>query len=121
LCCDISFAARPFQAGNKTADAHGTNHYQSQDYGVGYATANALTDSWKKAPENPILHQPNATLTGTGAVFKDNDGNLRYVFHAHYDRATIHPRKMYITALTIDDNGKLKMEENNIICPVEYK
>jgi beta-xylosidase len=102
---------------------YSANDYRSQDYAVGYATAKTLTDAWEKAPENPILHKPNANLAGTGhgAVFKDNDGRLRYVFHAHHDRATIHPRKMYITGLTIDDNGKMKMEESNIICPIEDK
>ncbi|MDR0699573.1 MAG: glycoside hydrolase family 43 protein, partial [Tannerella sp.] len=100
---------------------YSANDYQSQDYAVGYATANVLTGSWKKAPENPILHKPNAELTGTGhgAVFKDNDGNFRYVFHAHCDHATIHPRKMYITGLTIGDDGKMKMDKDNIISPVE--
>lgn len=102
---------------------YSANDYQSQDYGVGYATANSLTDSWRKATENPILRRPNAELVGTGhgAVFKDNEGNLRYVFHAHSDRVTIHPRKMYITGLVIDENGKMKMDQSNIIYPIEYK
>jgi beta-xylosidase len=102
---------------------YSANDYQSQDYGVGYATASSLTDSWEKATENPVLRKPNVELAGTGhgAVFEDNEGNLRYVFHAHYDRATIHPRKMYITGLVIDEHGKITMDKNNIIYPVEYK
>jgi GH43 family beta-xylosidase len=102
---------------------YSANDYQSQDYGVGYATASALGNTWEKAPENPILRKPNAELVGTGhgAVFKDNDGNLRYVFHAHSDRVTIHPRKMYITGLVIDTDGKIRMDKDNIISPSEYK
>ncbi|MDR2058281.1 MAG: glycoside hydrolase family 43 protein [Dysgonamonadaceae bacterium] len=102
---------------------YSANDYQSKDYAVGYAAASSLTDSWKKAPENPILHKPNEELAGTGhgAMFKDKDGNLRYVFHAHYDPTTIHPRKMYITNLAIDNNGKISMDKDNIIYPIEYE
>jgi beta-xylosidase len=101
---------------------YSANDYQSQDYGVGYATANALGGAWEKAPENPILRRPNANLVGTGhgAIFKDNDGNLRYVFHAHSDLTTIHPRKMYITGLVINADGKIGMDKDNIISPSEY-
>jgi beta-xylosidase len=102
---------------------YSANDYQSQDYGVGYATANSLTDSWTKATENPILHKPDTELVGTGhgALFEDSEGNLRYVFHAHHNRTTIHPRKMYITGLAIDNNGKMSMDKSNIISPVEYE
>ena len=101
---------------------YSANDYQSQDYGVGYATANAPGNAWEKAPENPILRRPNANLVGTGhgAIFKDNDGNLRYVFHAHSDLVTIHPRKMYITGLIFGDDGKIRMDKDNIISPSEY-
>jgi beta-xylosidase len=102
---------------------YSANDYRSQDYGVGYATTTSLTGSWTKAAENPILHKPNVELVGTGhgALFKDSEGSFRYVFHAHYSRTTIHSRKMYITGLDIDSDGKIRMDKSNIIYPKEYK
>jgi GH43 family beta-xylosidase len=102
---------------------YSANDYQNQNYGVGYATSNSLTGTWMKATENPILQKPDTELVGTGhgALFSDENGKLRYVFHAHHNPATIHPRKMYIANLFIDAGGRMSMDKNNIIYPNEYR
>ncbi|MDR1666439.1 MAG: family 43 glycosylhydrolase, partial [Bacteroidales bacterium] len=102
---------------------YSTRNYQDVDYAVNYATASSPTGPWTKAPENPILQQPRADLAGTGhgAFFTDKNGQLRYVFHAHYSPTTVHPRKMYITDMNITDDGKIVMDKNSIICAKEYR
>ncbi|MDR3262676.1 MAG: glycoside hydrolase family 43 protein [Tannerella sp.] len=77
---------------------YSANSYESQYYGVGCATASDITGTWSKYESNPLLQQP-AGLVGTGhhCIFKDKEGNLQLVFHAHKDVNSIHPREMYIT------------------------
>lgn len=101
---------------------YSANDYQSQDYGVGYATANSPYGPWKKAEENPILQKPKNGLLGTGhgAYFKDKEGDFKYVFHAHHDAENIHPRLMYFLDMTIDKEG-VKMDENSIKKPYVIK
>ena len=76
---------------------YSANDYQSQDYGVGYATAKDPAGPWTKYRNNPILHK-NEGLVGVGhhSLFTDKEGKLRIVFHAHYSTTAIHPRVMYI-------------------------
>ncbi|QEC51238.1 glycosyl hydrolase family 43 [Anseongella ginsenosidimutans] len=73
------------------------NGYTSQEYGVGFAVAGNAMGPWKKFAGNPILQSPD-TLRGVGhgAFFKDKEGRLNYVYHAHNSRKKIHPRKVYI-------------------------
>lgn len=79
------------------------NHYYSQDYGVGVATATSPLGPWTKYPDNPILCKPGS-LVGTGhcSVFTDLEGNLKMVFHAHYSDSRINPRQTYITDLSFE-------------------
>ncbi len=72
---------------------YSANHYQSQNYGVGYATSSSPLGEWKKAGENPLLQQPKPNLVGVGhgAMFLDKDGKSKYVFHAHFSTSDVHP------------------------------
>lgn len=76
------------------------NSYESPFYGVGYATAASPVGPWTKYDKNPILQKPD-TLVGVGhsAMFKDKEGQLRIVFHAHNNQEKIHPRHMYIASV----------------------
>ncbi|MCD7970489.1 MAG: glycoside hydrolase family 43 protein [Alistipes sp.] len=96
---------------------YSANHYESPDYGVGFATASSPFGPWEKYPGNPVLQKPEPDLVGTGhgAYFTDNDGNLRYIFHAHYSTDRIHPRTSYIADMELTD-GVIKM--GRIIRPV---
>lgn len=101
---------------------YSANHYESASYGVGYATASSPLGPWTKSESNPILQRPIASLVGSGhgAPFVGADGKLRYVFHAHSSPAAIHPRKMYITGMSITDEG-VTLDKNDIIFPVLVK
>lgn len=82
------------------------NHYQSQNYGVGVATATNPLGPWTKCSYNPILQKPGA-LVGTGhcAVFTDLKGDLKMIFHAHPSTAAYSPRQTYITDLSFETFG----------------
>lgn len=98
------------------------NDYQSQNYGVGYATSNSPTGTWTKSNDNPIFQKPEATLVGVGhgALFFDKNGDSKYVFHAHNSTNGIHPRLMYITDMAIE-GGKVSISKNDIIRPYVIK
>ncbi|NDV70367.1 glycoside hydrolase family 43 protein [Dysgonomonas sp. 25] len=97
---------------------YSANHYQSHDYGVGYATATSPLGEWKKSATNPIFQHPNPELVGVGhgAMFTDKAGKTKYVFHAHFSTTEIHPRLMHITDMAISDKG-VTMSSENIITP----
>ena len=102
---------------------YSANHTRSQDYAVGYATAPSPYGPWTKYSGNPVFRRdsPNAdglVGIGHGAPFKDRDGDLMYVFHAHQNDSTMQPRTMYInTELKIAKDGTLSMP-GGIIRPV---
>lgn len=85
------------------------NHYESQDYAVGYAyTTNIATGTWTKSTNNPILRRWD-DLVGTGhhSLFYDKEGALRIVFHTHNSTESIHSRLMYI--------GTMQFRSNNLV------
>ncbi|MEE1005070.1 MAG: family 43 glycosylhydrolase [Bacteroidaceae bacterium] len=85
------------------------NHYESQDYAVGYAyTTNIATGTWTKSTNNPILRRWD-DLVGTGhhSLFYDKEGTLRIVFHTHNSTESIHSRLMYI--------GTMQFRSNNLV------
>lgn len=85
------------------------NHYESQDYAVGYAyTTNIATGTWTKYTNNPILRRWD-DLVGTGhhSLFYDKEGALRIVFHTHNSTESIHSRLMYI--------GTMQFRSNNLV------
>lgn len=93
---------------------YSANSYESPFYGIGYATASNIMGEWTKDSENPILQKPG-DLVGVGhsATFKDKEGNLHIVFHAHHDTTNIHPRAMYISNLYFqNEDGIDKMRIN---------
>ena len=94
------------------------NDYRSQDYAVGYATTtNIASGTWTKYASNPILRRWD-DLVGTGhhSLFYDKDGNLRIVFHAHNDTASVQTRRMYIGTMKFQSN-RLVMLNDPIIRP----
>ena len=85
---------------------YSANDYQSQNYGVGYATSSSIgSGSWSKYSGNPILMKVE-DLVGTGhhTLFKDKSGALKIAFHAHYSTSSVHPRKLYIGDVYFDGN-----------------
>ncbi len=102
---------------------YSANDYQSQNYGVGYATASSPMGPWTKYDKNPIFQKPgNLVGVGHSAIFKDKKGRLRMVFHAHHDKENIHPRLMYITDVSFTNDATPVMKiGGNIIVPQEVK
>jgi len=99
---------------------YSANSYESPFYGVGYATATAVTGPWTKSENNPILQKPgNLVGVGHSAMFTDKDGKLRIVFHAHNSATKIHPRYMYISTVSFENkNGKEVMViDKNYLTP----
>ncbi len=88
------------------------NSYECQCYGIGYATATSINGPWTKYEKNPIFQKVGGLVgIGHSAMFKDKDGNLRIVFHAHNNQTKIHPRHMYIgTVRFVQKDGKEVME-----------
>ena len=89
-----SFVVR---VGDRYVLSYSGNDYQDHLYGLGIATAKDIDGPWTKFAGNPVF-QRGFGLYGTGhhALFKDNAGRWRIVFHAHNSEKTIHPRCMYI-------------------------
>lgn len=64
---------------------YSANHFESKNYGVGYATSDSPMGPWKKYEENPILQRADGLMgTGHGAPFRCKDGSWKYIFHAHW-------------------------------------
>ena len=77
---------------------YSANDFRNPDYAVGYATSSHPAGPWVKASQNPIISTKNTGLNGSGHgdVLKDPRGNFFYVFHAHYSKQKVAPRKTYM-------------------------
>lgn len=83
------------------------NSYESPFYGIGYATSNSPMGPWTKYENNPIFQKPdNLVGIGHSATFKDKNGKLRVVFHAHHDENNIHPRIAYLADVSFTNDAK---------------
>lgn len=90
--------------------------YTSKNYGVAVATSSDIMGAWEKAPYNPVL-QKREPWVGTGhhSLFVDKDGVNRIAFHAHNDKNSVQPRRMYIGRFHIDENGVFTVENTFIV------
>lgn len=101
---------------------YSANSYESPFYGVGFATAQAVTGPWTKYENNPILQKPGELVgVGHSAMFTDKEDKLRIVFHAHASTIKIHPRHMYIGSVQFENrNGKeIMVIDPNYMTPVQ--
>ncbi len=101
---------------------YSANHFRSQDYAVGYATADSPLGPWKKYKRNPILRWDKTFVnglvgTGHGAPFMSKDGCYKYIFHAHSGSNRVEPRSSYISDLFFDDEGGLSIA-GKVVKPV---
>jgi hypothetical protein len=82
---------------------YSANDFQSKDYAVGYAVSKSPSGPWEKPANNPIISRQNIMNedgTGHGDLFQDASGNWKYIFHAHYNNSTVHPRRTFIVDVT---------------------
>lgn len=80
--------------GGKYYLLYSANDYRNIDYAVGYAISDHVTGPWKKSGNNPILDRKDLKINGTGHgdLFRDDKGNLQYVFHTHFSETIVQPR-----------------------------
>ena len=83
---------------------YSANHFMSEDYAVGYATAPSPTGPWTKNPANPIISRKivGEKGSGHGDIFTDADGKMRYVYHVHYSDSVVSPRRTRIVDLNLE-------------------
>jgi xylan 1,4-beta-xylosidase len=98
---------------------YSANHYASQDYGVGFATATNPMGPWTKYAGNPILKTKGEQYgPGHCQFFTDVNGQLRMVYHTHSSKLSVQPRKVYINPCQftqIGTSGDYKLE---VIAPM---
>ena len=84
---------------------YSANSYESQHYGIGYAISESPEGPWIKHDNNPVLQMPNNLVgVGHGAMFRDKNGKLKIVFHAHHSKDKLHPRAMYIADVNFSND-----------------
>ena len=113
-----------FKHNDKYYMTYSANSYESQFYGVGFATATSPTGPWAKYEKNPVLQKPgNLVGVGHSAMFTDKEGKLRIVFHAHNSSSQIHPRHMHISSVTFENIGSQEILtiDKNYLTPVLKK
>ena len=56
-------------------------------------------------------------------MFRDKEGNMRIVFHAHKRPGTVHPREMYISTVTFTEDSVpvMRISSEDIIKAVKSK
>ncbi|WP_341876224.1 family 43 glycosylhydrolase [Defluviitalea saccharophila] len=93
---------------------YSANHFESPDYGVGYATAPTPMGPWTKYEYNPIM-KSNALVPGAGhhsLIYSPDGTELFMVYHTHNKVGTTEPRKLAIDRVHFvpQENGPDIME-----------
>ncbi|MFP7296838.1 family 43 glycosylhydrolase [Neobacillus niacini] len=93
---------------------YSANHFESPDYGVGYATAPTPMGPWTKYEQNPIM-KSNIVVPGAGhhSLIHSPDGTeLFMVYHTHNSTKATEPRKLGIDRVQFvpQENGPDIME-----------
>ena len=104
---------------------YSANHFQNIDYAVGYAVADSPMGPWIKQKDSPIIHRSivNENGSGHGDFFKGPDGQLYYVYHVHFSKDQVSPRRTRIVPVIKewDANAgiyKFSVEDDKVIVPV---
>lgn len=99
-----------FKHGDTYYMMYSANFFGGANYAVGYATSSSPTGPFTKADHNPVLERGgHVTGTGHNMVLRMADGRMWCVYHARTD-ATGHRRLVFIDPLTIDADGRLRVE-----------
>lgn len=90
------------------------SHFESTQYGSGYAVADSPLGTYTKYANNPIM-QSNTLAHGTGhhCVTTSPDGTEMFmVYHSHHDLSTTEPRQLCIDRMqfTTDREGNTVLE-----------
>lgn len=87
---------------------YSANHFRSMDYAVGYATSTSPLGPWKKYAGNPVIHRSNTGYNGSGHgdMVKTPGNEWVYVFHTHYSKEKIAPRRTGILSVRFEKDPK---------------
>jgi len=93
---------------------YSANDFRSVDYAVGYATSTSPTGPWKKYSGNPIISKQHTKYNGSGHgdLFKDRQGNYKYVMHTHFSNTTVAPRLTGIIDINFKDKNISSVAES---------
>lgn len=110
---------------NKYYLFYSANHFENIDYSVGYAVSDSPYGPWVKQKDSPIIHRSivGENGAGHGDFFEGLDGQLYYVYHVHFDKDQVSPRRTRIVPVTkqLDpETGlyKFTASGNGVIVPV---
>ncbi|KAA8482444.1 glycosyl hydrolase family 43 [Arcticibacter tournemirensis] len=80
---------------------YSANHFENIDYSVGYAVSDTPYGPWVKQRNSPIIHRSllGENGSGHGDLFEGLDGQLYYVYHVHFDRGRVSPRRTRIVPI----------------------
>lgn len=95
-----------FKINEKYVMLYSANDFRNPDYAVGYATARSPLGPWKKATDSPIISRAltGENGSGHGDLLYDKHGQAHYVFHTHFSKTKVGPRKTAIIPLQIEDD-----------------
>ncbi|AQQ08665.1 Extracellular exo-alpha-(1-_5)-L-arabinofuranosidase precursor [Sedimentisphaera cyanobacteriorum] len=80
----------------------------TQEYGVGYATADNPMGPFTKYENNPIIEKGGGVYgPGHGSVTTDDDGNLWHIYHQKHDENVNWNRFICLDPMWFDSNGVL--------------
>ncbi len=80
---------------------YSANDFRNPDYAVGYAISESPLGPWRKTDDSPIIHKDffNENGTGHGDVFIDNQGDMKYDLHTHFNDTLTQPRRTAIVKI----------------------
>lgn len=87
---------------------YSANNFRSPKYAVGYATSTSPLGPWSKSDQNPLIDSKiiNQNGPGHGDIFYDDKKHLKYVFHTHFSKNELRPRRTGIISLFSDKELK---------------
>ena len=110
---------------NKYYLFYSANHFENIDYSVGYAVSDSPYGPWIKQKDSPILHRSvvGENGAGHGDFFEGLDGQLYYVYHVHFGKQQVSPRRTRIVPVTKQLETKtgiykFTVSGNKVIVPV---
>lgn len=105
---------------------YSANHFESIDYGVGYAVAESPLGPWEKYTGNPIIHRSivHENGAGHGDLFFGKDNRPYYVYHVHNSDSVVVPRRTRIVPIVFVKDTEtglynISVDAKNIIVPIK--
>jgi len=80
---------------------YSANDFRNPDYAVGYATSTTPIGPWIKSSDSPFLSRRivGEFGTGHGDILTVGNRHLLYVFHTHFSKEVVGPRKTAIVEI----------------------